>query len=561
MVPESAMRPPQPLDLIRTYVTYSEVVGLPPPDDYVSSTLLAVRRLDFVSECAGLLGAYEKLTASRPDLDRFLTDRWFKDPARGRIHELLKDHSTLVAPQTLLLLMQFSLLNSPDDADGDARPHPLPGVILALQDQLGSAPSDEPTTFTGDPRSPLFRQIIASQHFGQDEDEVSLMAHHHERWVRLASQFGGQPNAVDLLDLFRRGTGVHKDDFTTVGLAIWAHCETHASYPIPAAALGSFLMEPDVVTRALDLISADEEGFRRAIAGIPDDLKTEWSVDTIRRYPILRLPSGDLLVLSKRLLLERIYGWLPMFDLKQGLKGAGDDRDAGRADAWFRHLCELDARNSLVAIAGQSRCYDDEAIQRAFGTATRNADAAVEYHDAWVVVEVGTHQLTRSTVVASRPEALESDLREAIDDKAAQLDATIKQLLADECRLTGGPPRYRRRYLAALVLTEGFPVNPMTMAAVRERLRAAGLLTDPRIGPLHILDQEELDMAEATCENEGASFAQLLEAQERSSLVNAAFKDWLILDRGHGRGPKRPARLQASADAAWEPAIERLRKA
>jgi hypothetical protein len=213
-----------------------------------------------------------------------------------------------------------------------------------------------------------------------------------------------------------------------------------------------------------------------------------------------------------------------------------------------------------INLAGPSRFYGEDAIQRAFGTVVQNADAAIEYADAWVVVEIGTHQLTRATVVAGSPDALESDLKFGIDKKAAQLDATIRELIGDESRLTGQSPQGRRRYVPVLVLVEGFPVDPMTTTAIRERLRAAGLFAEARIGPMHIVDQEELDMLEAIAEDGGPSLLQLLEDHERSSLADSGLKNWLILERGRGTGPRRPRRLEAVRREAWQPALDRLRK-
>lgn len=319
-------------------------------------------------------------------------------------------------------------------------------------------------------------------------------------------------------------------------------------------------MQREVVDRALSLVARTADEFRRLILSTPREFRTEWSFDVLRRYPLLRMDNGDILVLSKRLLIERVYGWLPIFDLTDGLKAKKRKTDAERAVRWLRHLCEADALAGLANLAGPSRFFGESSIQLAFGTAVQNADAAIEYADAWVVFEIGTHQLTRATVVAAKPEALESDLRLGIDDKAAQLDATIRELIADESRLTTQAPRGRRRYVPVLVLTEGFPVNPMTMTAVRERLRVAGLFADARIGPLHIIDQEELDMAEAIAEERGPSLLQLFEDHERSNLADSGFKNWLILERGRGIGPRRPKRLEAVRAEAWQPALDRLRK-
>ena len=560
IVPEAVARGPQPLDLIRTYVTYSELFGYAPPQDYVVEALRAVPRTEFVRGLATLLGAYEQIGASRPAIDRALTDAWFKEPAIGLIRGLLGERATLVAPETLLLLMQFALVGSSEEPDADATPHPLPALILALQEGLGGArDANESNVFTGDTRSALFRQVVAGHHFGSTDDEATTIAHHHQRWSRLSGAHAGDARAVDLNEVFHEATGVEKDDFTAVGLAIWAFCETHDAYPIPATAFASFKLTPEIVRDSLALMSRSADEFRDLIVAIPADLQTEWSFDTLRQYPLLRLDDGSVLVLSKNLLIDRIYGWLPLFDVIGGLKSARRRKDADRAEGWFRHLCELDALENIQSFAG-SRLYAEDAIQMAFGTAVRNADAAIEYADAFVVLEIGTRQLSRATVVATTPEGLEADLKRGIDEKAAQLDATITELIADESRLTGRPARTRRRYLAVLVLTEGFPVNPMTSAAIRERLAAGGLLADPRIGPLHVIDQEELDMAEAIAEEGGPSFLELLEEHERSNLGNSSFKDWLILERGAGVGPRRPTRLEAVRKEAWQPAIDRLRE-
>lgn len=560
MVPEAVARGPQPIDLIRTYVTYSDLFGYPPYADYVIEALGAVRRDEFLVLCTSLLGAYEKLNASRNDIDRRLAEVWFKEPAKAKILGLLRGRSTLVAPQTPLLLVQLALVGSPVEPEPEATAHSIPALILALQEGLGSGGDAEGNVFTGDPHSALFRQVVAGHHFGATEDEATTIAHHQQRWVRLDRAHASDQGAVDLYAAFRDATGVDKDDFAAVALAIWAYCETHDAFPISASVLDSFKISRAVVDRALSLICTTIDELRTVILSTPPEFQTEWSFDALRRFPLLRLENGDILVLSKGLLIDRIFGWLPIFDLREGLRAAGRKKDADRAYTWFRHLCEVDALEGIRNLAG-SRLYDEDAIQGAFGTAVPNADAAIEYPDAWIVVEIGTHQLSRATAVATSPDGLEADLKHGIDEKAAQLDSTIRELIADETRLTAQPSLPRRRFVPVLVLTEGFPVNPMTTTAIRERLVAAGLFSDPRIGPLHVLDQEELDMAEAVAEEAGPSLLQLLEEHEHSNLAGSAFKDWLIVERGRGTGPRRPQRLEAVRQEAWQPAIDRLGEA
>lgn len=63
-------------------------------------------------------------------------------------------------------------------------------------------------------------------------------------------------------------------------------------------------------------------------------------------------------------------------------------------------------------------------------------------------------------------EALEKDLERGVIKKVGQIDSTISQLIRNETPLTGHAGMPRRRYVALLVVTKGFPVNPMTMTAI-----------------------------------------------------------------------------------------------
>ena len=113
----------------------------------------------------------------------------------------------------------------------------------------------------------------------------------------------------------------------------------------------------------------------------------------------------------------------------------------------------------------------------------------------------------------------------------------ISALTADEEELTGAPRVPGRRYIPALVVTEGFPVNPMTAVVIRQELRARGLLQGRLVGPLLIVDQEELDMVESLTETGEASMLGLLDGWSDSPLRNmpvarapAASRRW----RRHG---------------------------
>lgn len=567
-VPESAVRGPTPIDLITTYVTAEEIFDQRLGLEFVRYVLPQVSRASLLRWCAELLGFYEALGASRKEIDKALVEHWqFREPVAERLRTELKNNRTLVTPQAILLLAQFALVLCPDEAAKDAEVPRFAVLAFAIQDALGQQRDErekpEDHTFSGDTASTLFREVISNQDFNAWTDEGTLLARHHLHWEKLPAEAQDRPGRVDLVELFEEATGVSKDIFTAVGTAIWAAVEVHRRYPLAISDLGLLRLERAEIAAALKLFAATPEDLAAGITNRAERLHTEWSFDVLRRYPVVRLDDENMIVLSKRLLLQRIFGWVPMFDLISGLKAQGRDADAARADNWFRAMCEIDGltslRNIMPPAGGARRMYEEGQIQAAFGTAAPSADAALDYGNAWVVSEVSTRHLTRDSIVAGDAEALARDFQLGIEKKVEQIDTTIRGLMDDESRLTGYPAVPRRRYVAMLVVTEGFPTNPMTRVTIRERLKARGLLTDARIGPLHILDQEELNMAEAIVEQGGPSLLQLLEEHERSNLRGSGFKDWLIMERG--TRPGRPKRIEGPYERAWRPVLDRVREA
>ena len=557
-IPARSARPPAPADLIRVYLTGEEVFGRRIGLQYVAS---AFRRLEISAgliSSARLLARYEGLDIDHRAVDLDLARSWFKEPTRTRVIQEIEQGRALVTPQSILLMMKLALLLSPAEAEPDESIK-VPILVLALQDALGSEQdSDEPNVFRGEVQRPLFRTIIQSQAFGMRTEPATLLARHRLRWHELPQALADRHDAVDLPATFEQATGVPLDDVAAVAMVLWAAAVQNHLLPFNIATAG-LKWNRDRLDRALALLSATPEVLGETTRKLDEIYGVQWSFDAFRQFPIVRLTDDLMLVLSPDMLLERAFGWLPLFDLKEGLRQSGETKRAARAETFFRAVTEAEAMEcirSLAPTAGVRRLYEEAEIQAAFGTTRKNADGTLEYADAFVVIEVSTRPLTRKSVVGGSPEALEDDLAKGIDQKVEQIDETIRRLIEDEGRLTGRAALPRRRYVAVLVVTEGFPVNPMTVTAIAERLSRKGLLEDPRIGPLHVLDQEELYMIEGLTHAGGASMLELLEEHERASLFRMAFKDWLLMEK-RVRPPRSP-RVSKPFNRAWAPAIRSL---
>ena len=244
-------------------------------------------------------------------------------------------------------------------------------------------------------------------------------------------------------------------------------------------------------------------------------------------------------------MLERTFGWLPFYDMTMPDEPTEEiAATARRAKAPFEAICEREVIETLSknVAAGRKRgqLFDGQTLRAAY-PGGRIADAAIAYGDEWLVVEVSSGQLKRETVVGGMAATLDDDLARLIDAKVDQIEATINRIRADPSPLLG-EARRRRRFVPVLVIAEGVPVNPMTHVTINERLGTAGRLAAADILPLHILDTEDLYVAETMAETDRLGLNEILDKHRHAGLMRRVdLRSWLLMD---GRIRKaRPDRL------------------
>lgn len=282
-----------------------------------------------------------------------------------------------------------------------------------------------------------------------------------------------------------------------------------------------------------------------------------WEFSHLEQFPVI--DCGDhLLVIRLDLVLRRFFGWLPLFDIEAGL---GEGKDArthlSRVKGCVEHLGEVYARESLQAQARRHslRLFTESELRAALspGTGRKTCDLTIDDGRRWAVFEVTSSRLTRESVASTSAERLDDDFIKLLK-KVRQLDATITSLRVRETALTGQPTPAlpRRRYLPVLVLTEGFPVNPVTLTMLRRRAEEAGLLRGDDVHELEVVDGTELEMLE------GADFGEItvldaLEAKGRAALHRANLRDFLL--REHRLNATTPSRVRQLAHMAYEIAL------
>jgi hypothetical protein len=185
------------------------------------------------------------------------------------------------------------------------------------------------------------------------------------------------------------------------------------------------------------------------------------------------------------------------------------------------------------------RIYGEAALQAAYGS-TKTADMAIDYGDCWLVAEVTTRQATRDTVNAASVDGLVRD-RDAIIAKSEQIAATIENIRGDEQPLTGHRRSHTVTFYPLIVLTEGFPSNPVMSSLIRDELRRRAIFAGAGIAALEVVDIVELDMIEGVVERGGPPLPEILRMKAASHFHADSVRNFLVSDMR--LVPRRPERV------------------
>jgi len=563
LVPAGAA--PRPLDMAAVYITGRELFGVAPGPAYTVDQLQGLSFAEVLSFVASTLVLYRDLESSDREADLQFADRWLNGDALQRAKNLLRTPARrLVVPQALYVLAKLAAVHSPDTVAPEVEAGRPPGALFGAVEVLErprAQPADDDEIV--DTRvTELSSYMVANHHLNQPVDVDQLMARFVRLWLELPVERAQEKKVINLEKTFRDVTGITINDLLALTMWLWT-CGQNGTPHVPWDLLQETMRwSSERLEATLRLFATDVQTLRTGLRGEAEPAFV-WAFDTLERYPVVRLEDGSVLLLDSNLLLRHVFGGLTLLDLVDALEQSPDEKSRKLKNQVLdcvRYLAEVYALEVLTSLAGpgpgSTRVFGDIELRRAFGRAGRRiCDAAVDYGDAWVVVEITTSKLTRGSVAAS-PEALSGDLDKLVA-KAEQLHSTIAALRAEESLLTGRPAHAVRRFFPLLVAAEGFPVNPISTELLRSRVREKGLLTDPDIAPLEVVDTVELAMLEGLAEQGGPSMRDVLAAKERAVFHRMGLRDYLLQEAR--LRPRRTQRVQELMDKAWEPALDTLR--
>lgn len=561
-VPANADVEAKPLDYAATYITLSDVTGTAISLDWLQSRLRQIPMEQALLTIAATMATLRQPDSNRKasDLDRSSLE-FFTEPTRTRLARLLENGSVLHAPQLLMILAKLVVAWCPENVPEDQiKDVPLPLLLMVIGDSLSR--SDEFEDSESIPvMSSISIELIANHHFNASYDEMSQIALFQRRWFELPKEVSNPYGAPLLADVFRQATGADLFDLALITLALWSRTVSDTPAPVTSPDyFRSIKATSDQLDKTLDLITIPTGRLRELIV---DELNTEsfdWSFATFGRFPVIKLQDGNLLVLDPQLLFHRCFSWLPAFDIKHHL-GRRRRADADRAWSALQFYSEAytaEALSSLTAHPSTQRAFFDEDLKRAFAReGQRIADAAVDYGGSWVVAEITTRRLTMESVRAASLDALARD-RDVIVDEFEQVAHTISAIRTAESRLVTKRDTVPLKFYPLVILTEGFPTNPVMVSLIRDELKKRGLLQDADTARAEVMDIVEVDMLEGISESGGPSLPEILERKAQSNFHADSVRNFMFSMR---LASKRPQRVTGTARRLIEAGAARLKEA
>ena len=549
IVPDLLTRQPHPLDSVATYLSGADF-GQEIPAEVTINHLRQIPFQVALRFCTDLLRIVDD-PRSKPNGAADPLRPMFSPSAWRRLKALCDDGKRmLVAPQVLLVLLKYAAIFSGDCLLAGVAEGSALIAMLGTADDLGrqEAEDDGRRTIDGSTPGILERHVVAAHHFHTQLEFRHLVAKFVRRWKQYPVERPEDTRVVDLPVAFYNSLGVTLDDWIAIGMALYLASIGHGPV-VPRSVLHDLnLNDPAAVERVLRMICRGPDELR---AWARATSASAWEFSYLEQFPVIDF-GEDLLLVRPRWLLQRFFGWLPMFDLHDGLgEGRAAKKQAAKIKSCLEYLGEIYACETLYAQVQRHnlRVFDEATLKKALYPGReqgRICDVAIDDGRRWALFEITTSQLNRESATSASALRLDDDFAKLVGE-IDQLDQTIRRLRGHEATLTGQPSARFRGFYPVLVMTEGFPVNPVTLTALRERARVAGMLQGDDVAELEVVDGVELEILE------GAELAELsvldaLEAKSRSALRRSNLRDFLL--REYGLNATTPQRVRRLADVA-----------
>jgi hypothetical protein len=557
---------PTPIDFVGTFVSLedyldpSETPGGSP--EAVAEQILASQdprvlllQLAYLNHLCNISGQINRFVvvyrdALRPDLRAGFNEALEKESEEDQ-------HSLLFARQPVLAAIRAVLEAYPWPQEGLEEPSLADAILLAhaVGSSLREGQGHGAQTIGVLPADLMMELVRIGMLYEQDDD-YSVIDRTLRYWREHILNLERTELREDTRLLLEEALGVPFEDFFALGLWVWLQARNRdplnaqSTMTLPVGLPGVALPR-EHVKRFLDAVSATPEWFATEF----DGRDSQYDFLPIQARPVLRLEGNmgeQLLVLDEPFLLHKFTLTGLFWAVHDNERDHHSDLDRRR---WTQahgeaveSMVEERLREMAPSLPGSGRdksFYTEEDLKEAY-PGEKAGDAVVDYGDRVLVFEVVGGQPVVGTRVSGDPESFERDTEKLVLKKARQLDGACASLVTDQKRLTGYGPPPNRRIVPIVVVAGSYPSDALSRSHVDNLLVDKGLLQDPVIDPLCILNLGELEMIESLHEA-GRSPGELLARWRRSGLRNVSFRNFVL--RQVDANLARPARMKKRVDA------------
>jgi hypothetical protein len=526
------------------YLTHKELTGDAITEDHLIELLQRLSVEDVLGQIAVLTTRCTKHpTADRAAqaalIRRVAGPAGLADPLIGAI-ERGGDDLVIVHHQQLVHLARLALIHC------DLRPHDdfrrgeryldfltcLIGVNDVLERGLEIEDADQRLSWE-------LRQCDVNHR----EDTAILLGTHHAIYQSLWPEI--QPEGAQGVEAaFTNAVGMSFSDFFVVGSGVQSRFMAHALNDQD----GVPLLNPVEYFGMVDLTEREWEPFFAATARTPAELReallkeeadygeTSYGSLTFERWPLLAIRDEGYLPISMPALQRRFTQGV-FHVLAEAADDAGLDRRyyTSRFGEPFQALVEQSLRRGVSATDPALPIVADVEYGPR-GARKRSSDVVLGYPGHPVFVDAVSGPMQAATMTRGDLSTYECDADRLIVEKAVQLDARIAEFLVGEAPFEGIDPTTVAKIHPVVVTSHPFPRRDTIADDIDRRVRAAGALTDPRVGQIAILSAEELAYAEGLMEHRGESFLALIRGWMSSDRGRHSFRNYAIEHAG-GRAP------------------------
>lgn len=510
------------IPLHSTYLTASDL-GLRAPRETRERLWGTIPRDQALVLLASMLADADsngQLAGDRRDIDREWVAR-IEDPnLRQRVQMGLTLHNVLLAPQLLVLAIREALeLCPPGPAlNGASGTEAVVACLLGIGDeeQAGRGAAGDPTRWAGlDPK--LAADLVANMYFNSSIALHHLMATTEATWTSpwpdLAPAGDRATINGDPAELFFEATGVRPEAMQQIAVHLYVQYMTHGHLRFPPEFFDRAGVDPGDLVKVLDLISTDAA----TLSGALSRGASGWEFNPLRRWPLLRLDDGNVLVLRLGWLLERVLSDVTYFDIRKHLKDR-DKADGTHRDAAFNRCVQakLEAdtgaalRRTFLRRGGQ--VWHESELHAAWqGHSARSrrpkiCDYVVRVGHYWLLVDATDRAIPVDVVAGlAGTTGIDAELNHVLTGrKAEQLDSTIALLRAHMTDLTGQPPDPEAVFIPIVATpTGGLPWMHIVSVETGTQLAARGLLQDLDVLPAALMSPKDLSLLEKQSESRG----------------------------------------------------------